>query len=471
MEVKTNRGKRLFLLFLTVVMMFTSMCSFFAAKASNSGVAVLADSNDRRAALIDFAKKKSLGDIGTDSLNNLTYQDLTMLGVFLSNFYTPWSTTIGKADSESDASVKETEDKLVSALVTYCNFEKSTAEALVPMIWSMAETTATPLYVGALPKDKDLDLFDGSVLASSATGEEVKPERNPRIIVHDNESYTFAIPNLDKCKASWYDCLASWTGFTRWVNQKNEKRTPAKALRKDEETGIAWENMDTCLFWVDSNNTSHIVFNAALRGEDEKQNNVFTSSIASYSVIASSLNYGAGMGGNALFSVPRKTFLDYSEADAKMLLVSNSVMYIDCFGDIICDTGLRRYVVVPAAANPYTWYNVRTEDVEDVKYTDRYATAGDNLNTISTFIIGAAESDKKIVKWEASGQIGDDGGRTGSFVHISPYVGSQSLFNTFYWRTSRGNAECDIDETVKDTKLDKWVKKLVQSSWYIRGAN
>lgn len=471
MEVKTSRGKRLFLFFLTVVMILTTMCSFFASKASNSGVTVLADSNDRRAALIDFAKKKSLGDVGADSLNSLTYQDLTMLGVFLSNFYTPWSTTVGKADSESDASVKETEDKLVSALVTYCNFEKSTAEALVPMIWSMAETTATPLYVGALPKDKDLDLFDGSVLASSATGEEVKPERNPRIIVHDNETYTFATPNLDKCKASWYDCLASWTGFTRWVNQKNEKRTPAKALRKDEETGIAWENMDTCLFWVDSNNTSHMVFNAALRGEDEKQNNVFTSSIASYSVIASSLNYGAGMGGNALFSVPRKTLLDYSEADAKKLLVSNSVMYIDCFGDIICDTGLRRYIVVPAAANPYTWYNVRTEDVEDVKYTDRYATAGDNLNMISTFMVGAAESDKKIVKWEASGQIGDDGGRTGSFVHISPYVGSQSLFNTFYWRTSRGNAECDIDETVKDTKLDKWVKKLVQSSWYIRGAN
>lgn len=479
MEVKTSRGKRLFLFFLTVVMMFTSMCSFFAAKASNSGVTVLADSNDRRAALIDFAKKKSLGDIGADSLNSLTKKDLTMLGVFASNFYVPWSTTIDGSDKNN----KEVEDKIVSAFTSYCNFDKNTAETLVPMLWEMSRETAQPLYVGkSKTTDEDVPLEDNHLKwlngGSIPVNSQNRGSWSDRVtVVHDNTECTLVQSHISESnQASWYDLLAAMSGYTGW-EQDNENRSTQKSSSGE----VNWVNCSGYLFWVDTDSsgsmTAKVVFNTSLCGHNsdgkDAQNNVFTSSVASYAIVSSSLNYTSGMGGNALFSVSKSKLTSLSRQEADAVFITNSKLYVDCFGNIICNDGVRSYITIPAAVNPYTWYNIKTEDeareaqTEGYDSYDVYSTAGENMNLINTFMIGAAESSDELLFWDEGADVSTK--RTGTMVRFKTFVGERSLFNLKRWRVSRGTSNTDIDDHVFDKKADTEIKKDVQKSKYVKG--
>ena len=102
-------------------------------------------SNSRVQANIQWGQKKSFQDMSADDLGQLTYDDLRMIGVFLSNFYVPYSTAVGKSTNED--TVKE---DMVNALVNQCNFNKDVAEALVPMVWQMVLDTAKPLNIGKI---------------------------------------------------------------------------------------------------------------------------------------------------------------------------------------------------------------------------------------------------------------------------------------------------------------------------------
>lgn len=446
MEVKTSRGKRLFLLFLTVVMMFTSMCSFFAAKASNSGVAVLADSNDRRAALIDFAKKKSLGDVGADSLNNLTYQDLTMLGVFASNFYVPWSTQVGEAGGED----KKVNKEIKSALVDYCNFNKDTAAALVPMIWSMSESTAQPLYI------TDISAADCRAKTGASDGE-----------------------------ATWTSFLYYSTG--RYSAGRNASRTISSGL----------SGKRTCMYWVDSSDKRHVVYDACI-GDSGLQNCEFTPSTMAYACIADSLNYQSGYGGNALLSMDRDKFEALGAKDRDATFVGNAKLYVDCFGNILCDVGVARYVVIPACVNPYTW--VATQDTYEkmlggkVSDYDPETSAGLTLNMVNTFMIGRAEQGyvsrqrsvtlyaKQVSGAKKFGKINDvDYYYKYSKAQGSPYTftfklytGGQSLFNLYQWRVGRGSTGTDVDNDAflnffsKEGDSVKYLRNLLDKATYFK---
>lgn len=446
MEVKTSRGKRLFLFFLTVVMILTTMCSFFAAKASNSGVTVLADSNDRRAALIDFAKKKSLGDVGADSLNSLTYQDLTMLGVFMSNFYVPWSTQVGEAGGDDDKVNKD----LKSALVDYCNFNKDTASALVPMIWSMSESTAQPLYITDISADACREKTGAS----------------------------------DK-EATWTSFLYYSTG--RYSAGRDASRTISDAL----------SGKRTCMYWVDSSDKRHVVYDACI-GDSGLQNCEFTPSTMAYACIADSLNYQSGYGGNALLSMDRDKFEALGAKDRDATFVGNAKLYVDCFGNILCDVGVARYVVIPACINPYTW--VATQDTYEkmvggkVSNYDPETSAGLTLNMVNTFMIGRAEQGyitrqrsatlyaEKVSGSRWFGKINNvDYYYKYSETQGSPYTftfklytGSQSLFNLYQWRVGRGSTGTDVDNDAflnffsKEGDSVKYLRNLLDNATYFK---
>ena len=132
-------GRKVLCFLLLFVLFFQMFSVSLAQTVSAEG------SNSRVQANIQWGQKKSFQDMSADDLGQLTYDDLRMIGVFLSNFYVPYSTAVGKSTSED--TVKE---DMVNALVNQCNFNKDVASALVPMVWQMVLDTAKPLNIGKI---------------------------------------------------------------------------------------------------------------------------------------------------------------------------------------------------------------------------------------------------------------------------------------------------------------------------------
>ena len=80
--------------------------------------------NDRVSTYINFAAGKKLD---ASILKNLNTTQLRFMGVFLSNFYTPWMTDLGNS---SDETSKTAQDNMVKALKDYVSFDEGTAKTL-----------------------------------------------------------------------------------------------------------------------------------------------------------------------------------------------------------------------------------------------------------------------------------------------------------------------------------------------------
>lgn len=390
---RSTIAKRVLLVVLTLVMIFTSLSALLVG-VSASDNKVLADSNTRRQALIDFAKSKSLGDMSGNGLEDLTYEDLTMIGVFLSNFYIPWSTSVGVTREEDQD--KLTSD-MVDALVKQCNFDEDTASALVPMIMSMSETTARELYVGE---------YSGGEIIGDA-----------KLYVKDDYADNY-IPNQNQASALSFLAIASGSFMT--------DKTPG--------TDNFAVDKKFALYWVDDADEKHIVWTNDCAGSVGGANAYFSASAIAYGMLCDSLNYAYGMGGNALFEVEDFTRLSsLSSTDQKKVLTENSLLYVDCFGNLICDMATDHVVFFPACINPYTWTDSNGEN------------AGMKVNLINLFMLGEV-NDNNVIYTPKRTDVGSSGAsdEIGLFNYAF-YTGSQSLFNLNYYRVYRGSSAIDLD--------------------------
>lgn len=144
--VRQNQRKRKFILFLSCVMFLSSIMSSFS-------ITVFADSNDRRAAYINMASSGQTTDL--DGVTELSYDELRIIGIFLSNFYIPWNTQINVTDND-----EEVKNNMISALTDSLNFEETLAENLVSATWEITNSSATKLKIRV--KDSSGNVVDSS---------------------------------------------------------------------------------------------------------------------------------------------------------------------------------------------------------------------------------------------------------------------------------------------------------------------
>lgn len=280
--------KKMYKIFLCFTLVFSISVSIFS-----NNITVYADSNSRSKNWIALgAERGRVSSLGTDEFS---YDEMRILGIFLSNFYIPWSTQINNAnDSEADVSTK---NNMVRALTDSLNFDQSVAEGLVNAVYSMSQSSAKELYID----------FENA-------------------------------ENPEGAKCSYANMITAFL---------SSKFT---------------EGSDINIYWKDDSGNKHTVFS----GENCKEGacSYVLSSILSQLNLSS--GYGSAFLGTSVDSensgkLTKEDVNNWTSmfADPKEGLTSCALgqqMYVDCFGNIICDNGQgRAFIVVPACLNPYTF--------------------------------------------------------------------------------------------------------------------
>lgn len=335
------------------------------------------NSNTKLSNYLKLAKGKTVTDI---DVSQLGADELQLLGVFLSNFYIPMVTELSR--SRDDEKAKE---NMVEALVEGVSFDKDVANQLVSTIWQMSMDTAKPLYIGEKTSDGVKDVA--------------------HLMVRGKKNFTYGNYTKDGTKPTDYfeengHAVASYFSFMDYFSGLADEVEDGKRLARADLA-----NKTICLFW-DNGGTFVPVFDTkfseklysasdaiADAGNNQSlininlQNNankggIFTASSLTYALLNDNLNYKSGVGSSILDDLELEEYNKLSEEDKKKVNAMGARLYVDCFGNILCDYGIAKYVLVPACVNPYAWYTEEKSGVKDV---------GENLNVVNLFMLNESE--------------------------------------------------------------------------------
>jgi hypothetical protein len=361
--IRGKKSKKLkalsMLVHLTVALvLFLSVIIPSTAKADTT------DSNDRRAGLINLGKGVQDANGASGEINSLTGDELKTLGVFLSNFYVPFSTQIGKGNSDEDT--KAIKQQMVDVLTKTGSFTDEVANAIVDAVLQVANNPK-PLYFSY----------------STNGGKTYKPARTK---------------GKNGRQATFYEFLDQISGYA--YKNLNELAYPSKSAYESDNLNKRFSvyndpnygyqkggNNRGALFWSDSGGTSvdpsHVVFDwnpSKSDGGGQTASQTVMAEIYKYldaknSVGTAFLDYtdkerGGNKSSNELTNLVKAQNMKGQTIEK---LYKHSMyawtMWVDAFGDILVDTGERQYVVVPAAMNPYVFKkNGKTDDGEFFGY-------------------------------------------------------------------------------------------------------
>lgn len=393
-----------------------------------------ADSNDRMKVNIEWAQNKGFEDMTEENLGAYTSDDLRMIGVFLSNFYSPYSTCIGKA---ADEDAEETKEKMKDALVDQCNFDADVAEYFVELIWNMSLETAQPLKMA---KIKD-DVSDSSYsLRGTYINEADNLTKGIQVYSEDEETgiRTYMVsPNSDgETEATLYNFMLLNAGCFG----DSEKLAWFAGDEVDYPSEMEHSGFKTfAMYWTDDSNKDHVVWTNTVGTSNWDWGNLFTSSTLAYGILNDTLSYDYGLGGASLLAVNLDEFEQLSARDQERAWITGAKLYVDCFGNIIVDNGVVQTVALPACQNPYAWY----------KYDEGVDSAGKYVNMCNLYMMGEAaegnislNSDGKDV-YDKDTPVSDV--VPDLYIDYSIYSGSNSLFNQDLFRLYYGSSGCDVD--------------------------
>ncbi len=357
---------------------------------------VHASAQQRLETNIEFAKNKSFSSFAEDDLSDFTMEDLQMLGVFLSNFYAPYSTSIGKTTRDEDTD--KMKSAMVNALSKQCNFDKQVAETFVEYIWDLALSTAQPLYIGLEEENykdtitsaqKGIYYIEQGLYGKSMITDVGKMDKQiggtTRFYLGEKfEEGKKAQRQKDgKVPANLYNFLMLSSGTNNPANgtYTENKAGYTKGEKYGETSVYLQKHSDYSLYWEDEGTNRRVWTNtvgvapfiwsnsdtAEIISLTSGGSNQFTACTLAYALLCDNLAYGYGIG-DSILSVDMDTFNSLSEEDKLKTDLMHANLYVDCFGDILCDTGAMQVVVVPACVNPYTWYNFDMGEESAGKY-------------------------------------------------------------------------------------------------------
>ena len=364
---------------------------------SVTGTAMLS-SNDRRYCYLKWASGASLASLDSDMIDALTDDDLRMLGVYLSNFYIPFHTCLGQAQTlDGTSSAASCEQSMASQLAAI-GFSTDTAQALVEKLWSLAKSTMQPLYIG-------WNLYDSGSGAAFSTASSPLLTLPSKEYPDGIDSGTNLYYNTDT------DTVATYYDFLSWYQQWHYSTVY-------NETTTKQFNCVPCLYWLDGD-TPHEVFDYE--------------SYCIYCWLNRNVGYNSGYG-SAFFSITEDEYNAYANSstlttdDKRSITILGSRMYVDIFGDILMNTGRKLEVVFPACDNPYSW-------------TSLAGTASDG--TIWNLVTAAA------YKQAADGIIAKDTTTSTYTASFSTKDGDGSLMTLSYMRFFEGSSDYKLSGALR----------------------
>lgn len=421
------------------------LLAVMALQVMASSLLVFAETpNDRIQNSINMARGKTLSQIDA---TQITPEDLQVIGVFLSNFYEPFNTEVVTARDEETVKAEQ-----VKALTEVAAFDTDIAEVLVSACWEMSRSSAMPLYLG-FKNGGDVtnrSVTVGNVVSYTTSGG-VSGSAYTYYAFEPDYTYGFgddrSLNEDGKVPATYFSFLEWFSGFNRRNITSTKFLTVKNAKPAIKVSGLDdLSNTDICLYWEKDNGGSKenvAVFDTGIgsvsdpgaiseevAGQYTKIDSMrLTASSATYLSMLANLNYNKGVG--SAISNASLEELENSDEDTKSkLLVTNSRLYVDCFGNILVDVAAAKYVLVPACMNPYAWASDKA--LESV---------GRDINLVNLYMLGLSDAGTGLRR-EAT-----EDGKDPYIFDI--YGGNHSLLNLEEWRLQRGSDVWDIDQNQK----------------------
>lgn len=309
---KLCKFKRLISSLLAVVIVMSSFTTPVYASESSSPT-VNASSQNLISSYLSMMKSSTISNI--DTVKAMQNGDLRVVSLFLSNFLIPFASSL---DGEKRS---ENIENMIPILQSI-GFDKDAANQVVTKSYDLSLNTATELYLRIpadyIQKTEVLKVNDnGSTFAitSSAT---------------DSANYKQYVGETDIAdNGDWYTPA---TLYLFWVAESR-----ISGLTDDDKTFSQYE------FYIKDDDGNYI--------KSLEVNKDFT---VLFSSVAKGMDFSNGRMGNALINtnLPVDEELNLSDTEFSSLFIGTQKLYVDWVGNIICDYGDRRVVVVPAVMNP-----------------------------------------------------------------------------------------------------------------------
>lgn len=388
---RTIRKVLVVLMMIMILMPSTSTVTGIIAYAQDTE----SNSNDKRQDLINLGRGLQSGE-GVTGFESLSGEQLKTLGVFLSNYYVPFSTQI--SGERSDEEAKENKEKLVEVLTETGSFNETDAGLIVDAVLG-ASKKPQKLYIGwSTDGGTSINASKGS------NGDKGRPAKFYEFLdlVMGNTFKRTRTEHFDDSKnptpthgeniVEVYPSMKDYIGKDGKLSKSEKKKKYEEFVSKSDEIPFGvynmreygWEPFKSnrgVLYWGDggSADKSKVVFDFI--PDTDMPDVGQTASQTIMSIIYSYLDSENSVG---------TAFLDYSEEDRgdsskgstgsgktagdlmKDFMENNSMkgesieemykrsmydweLYVDVFGNIIVDTGVSQYVMLPAAMNPYVF--------------------------------------------------------------------------------------------------------------------
>lgn len=412
-----------------------------------------------------FANHKSQQDEFYPQLTQLPIEYFQVYGTFISNYYDPWNTILNNLQSVEGNNTSEVIQECIDFFKTI-GFTESTATTIVNGLWNMALDSRVPLKIYS--STDTATIMDGSPAPASTSNSNKSNKSNKGNKNNKSNNKSNKKNKSSKNKKSNSKKKSS-------SKSKKSKKKPKPAGTYTEVTEQAnndgacsyvdfltymgsWgRTEDTqyyCMF--DDGGTKKIGFSSSIRKgnseflsstQDYSGLSSHTASSLAYAIVNGYLDYNAGVGDSLTVLTKDNGGAEGARKQSEQL-ITDSKMYIDCFGNITCEFAGNVFVVVPGCVNPYTWTTI-----ED----DEGTAGGQRLPLTNLFMIGRQIADGKKISGSAT---------------ISGYSSSGSSVDKIEVKNSKsstqsdGNTRMSLFTRGKSPELSEGAGKFTPESFY-----
>lgn len=266
---------------------------------------------------LNMMKSSTISNIET--VQAMQNGDLRVISLFLSNFLIPFASSL-------DGEKRDENIENMIPILQSIGFDKDAANQVISKSYDLSLSTATELYM-KLPAGMDVD--HGLRLNESTETFGINKS------TLTNEKYVQYVGDTDFTDSG--DIYTPATLFLFWTAESLTSRV--------EESYV----LDKYEFYRKEGGSYVKVFEV---------NRDFTVLFAS---LIKDMDFSDGKVGNSLINttLPVEEELNLSDSKFASLFIATQKLYVDWVGNIICDYGDRRIVVVPALMNPMTFSVVR----------------------------------------------------------------------------------------------------------------
>lgn len=381
-----------------------------ASVAQAAPVSLNPEENERVASFIEMAAGKQIGE-SADSLK-ITQRDLRFIGVFLSNYYTPFVTELGVA-AKPEAK-EEMIEVMVEALMSQLAFEEETATVLVNTVLSQIANGSQDLSW----KFSSSECLQCDTQGTSSGVDSAPSVLLPQTDIGSSSSEVYSVtdtPNIrsfiDAATGVWFEEGTHYSLGDPVLRNASKIPSSATSVQERIASGRApYAHLvydGNSVFTVDTtvqNPTSgQVALEMALGWDSSNIANTFA--LNNYDLREDEI-------GEEEFTNLKDLNQRLNGKLSELSIPQNGQLKITPFGDIIHVGPNHQVVLIPAALNPYTW-QATNADGTDLKVT------APPLQGVSLFSMASVKESKGLSVAPPSGTSATKGTFTYQYAEVA----------------------------------------------------